>query len=521
MTSTTWWKHGAIYHIYPRSFADSDGDGVGDLPGITAHLDYLSWLGVEAIWLSPFYRSPQRDFGYDITDHTDVDPLFGTLADFDHLLAEAHRRGLRVILDFVPNHTSIDHPWFAASRTSADDPKRDWYIWRDSAGGGPPNNWRAVTGGPAWTLDSRTGQYYLHSFLPEQPDLNWRHPEVRQAMHQVMRFWLDRGVDGFRIDMVDYLLKDEHFRDEPLDGHGIYEPALARHQLNQPGTLALLRELRDITDGYPGRVLIGEVEYRLPLPRLAGYYGQDDMLHLPINFWLLFTPWQAHDLQTFITAYDRALPGDAWPNWVLGSHDISRMATRLGRDQVHVALMLLFTLRGTPVLYYGDELGMTDVPIPPHQARDPWEGRDPARTPMPWTSAPNAGFSPPEARPWLPLGNPSVNVAAQKADPGSVLNLTRALLGLRRGHAALRDGSYQPAPAPDGVLAYRRSHPDEEMLITLNLTGSALDIPIPGEPLLSTHSGTTRLLLPHEGRVTVLRAAGHVSEVGQAPATNR
>ncbi|MGI5490343.1 alpha-amylase family glycosyl hydrolase [Microtetraspora malaysiensis] len=521
MTAATWWKHGAIYHVYPRSFADSDGDGVGDLPGVTAHLDHLSWLGVEAIWLSPFYRSPQRDFGYDITDHTDVDPLFGTLADFDRLLAEAHRRGLRVILDFVPNHTSIDHPWFAASRASVDDPMRDWYIWRDPAGGGPPNNWRAVTGGPAWTLDPRTGQYYLHSFLPEQPDLNWRHPEVRQAMHRVMRFWLERGAGGFRVDMVDYLLKDERFRDEPLDGHGGYEPALARYQLNQPGTLELLRELRDITDGYPGRVLIGEVEYRLPLPRLAGYYGDDDMLHLPINFWLLFTPWRADDLQALITAYDHALPAHAWPNWVLGSHDISRMATRLGRDQVRVALMLLLTLRGTPVLYYGDELGMTDVPIPPHQARDPWEGRDPARTPMPWTSGPNAGFCPPTARPWLPLGDPSVNVAAQRADPGSHLNLTRALLGLRRGHPALRDGSYRPVPAPDGVLAYRRVHPDEEMLITFNLTGSALDIPVVGKPLLSTHSGTSRLLRPHEGRITVLTAAGHVSEVEQALATNR
>ncbi|MEU4544702.1 alpha-amylase family glycosyl hydrolase [Nonomuraea dietziae] len=499
----SWWKRGTIYHLYVRSFADTDGDGVGDLPGVTARLDHLSWLGIDAIWLSPFYRSPQRDFGYDITDHTDVDPLFGTLADFDHLLAEAHRRGLRVILDLVPNHTSIDHPWFAASRASREDPRREWYIWRDPVDGGPPNNWRAVTGGSAWTLDERTGQYYLHSFLPEQPDLNWRHPEVRLAMHEVMRFWLERGVDGFRVDMVDYLLKDELFRDEPLDEHGRYEPALARYQLNQAGTLDLLRELREITDAYPGRVLIGEVEYRLPLPRLTGYYGHDDMLHLPINFWLLFIPWRAAELQAFITDYDRAVPEHAWPNWVLGSHDISRMATRLGPDHVRAALMLLLTLRGTPVLYYGDELGMTDVPVPACQARDPWEGRDPARTPMPWTSGPNAGFCPPEAQPWLPVGADHVhrNVTAQAADPRSTLTFTRALLDLRRTHCALSRGSYEPVPAPEGVLAYRRDHPDEDLLIVLNLTGSPVAVPFRGTPLLSTHEETAGPLRPHEGRV--------------------
>ncbi|GAB2873977.1 alpha-amylase family glycosyl hydrolase [Streptomyces mayteni] len=510
-----------IYHIYPRSFQDSDGDGVGDLPGVIARLPYLAELGVDAVWLSPFFTSPQRDFGYDITDHTDVDPLFGTLADADALIAEAHRLGLRVLFDFVPNHTSVDHSWFRRSRGSRVDESRDWYLWRDPApDGGPPNNWRAVTGGSAWTWEETTGQYYLHSFLPCQPDLNWRNPRVREAMHDVMRFWLDRGVDGFRVDMVDYLVKDRHFRDEPTDAEGGYRPATARYQLNQPEILPLLREFRQIVDAYPGRVLLGELEYGLSPEQLSGYYGDDDMLHLPFNFWLLFLPWEADELRRFVTAYDGTLPAHAWPNWVLGSHDVSRPASRLGPERTRAALLLLLTLRGTPVLYYGDELGMEDVPVPAERVQDPWEavqpgqGRDPARTPMPWTTEPNGGFCPPRARPWLPLGDryTEYSVERQDADPASMLAFVRELLALRRASAALSRGRWVPDGSPqEWVLAFTREFGDERVRVLINLGPRSATVPLDSagysvllssSPARDRRATVTDLVLgPHEGCV--------------------
>ncbi|ADB33561.1 alpha amylase catalytic region [Kribbella flavida DSM 17836] len=523
MTCEDWWRDAVIYQIYPRSFQDTAGNGVGDLAGIIARLPYLSWLGVDALWMCPFYRSPQADFGYDITDHTAVDPLFGSLRDFDDLVKAAHQAGLRVIVDFVPNHTSIEHHWFVASRSSTASPYRDWYLWADPApDGGPPNNWRSVTGGSAWTHDARTDQYYLHSFLPTQPDLNWRNPAVVKAMHDVLRFWLDRDVDGFRIDMVDYLIKDQQLRDEPLDNAGGYQPATASYQLNQPETIDLLRSFRALTDGYGhGRVLIGEVEYGLPMPRLTSYYGNDDALQLPINFWLLFLPWTAQALQRFITDYEAGLPAAAWPNWVIGSHDISRAASRLGAARVRSALLVLLTLRGTPFLYYGDELGLPDAELQARDKRDPWVqadasiGRDPARTPMPWTAdLPHAGFCAAEAQPWLPIGSnhQGLDVETQLQDPGSTLHLTRDLLTLRRTHRALRAGSCQVGSLDiAGVLSYDREFNGARLRILVNCSDSTVTVSLAGARLLISTRRTTSLvndsaiLGPDEGCVIDLR----------------
>ena len=400
-----WWRPGVVYQVYPRSFADSNGDGVGDLRGIEAHLDYIVTLGVDAVWLSPIYPSPMADFGYDVSDYCDVDPIFGTLADFDSLLAAVHERGLRLILDYVPNHTSDRHPWFVSSRRARDDAKRDWYIWRDPApGGGPPNNWLARFGGSAWTFDVASGQYYLHSFLPQQPDLNWRNPDVRAAMYDVLRFWLDRGVDGFRVDVLWMLVKDDLFRDDPPNPDyrvGMPESArvIATFSADRPEVHEVTREIRAVLDGYGDRLFIGELY--LPLGRLVTYYGErNDEAQLPFNFHLLSLPWKAAAIAQFIRDYEAALPDGAWPNYVLGNHDNARIATRIGTAQTRVAAVLLLTLRGTPTMYYGDELAMTDVAIPADRVRDPaelrqpgiGEGRDPERTPMPWNATSTRGF---------------------------------------------------------------------------------------------------------------------------------
>jgi len=498
-----WWQRGVIYQIYPRSFQDSTGDGVGDLPGIIQRLDYLRWLGVDAIWISPFYPSPMADFGYDVSDHEDVDPRFGTMADYDLLLAEAHRRKIRVILDYVANHTSDQHPWFLASRASRQNPTRDWYIWRDPApDGGPPNNWRAVFGGSAWTLDAATGQYYLHAFLPEQPDVNWRHPGAREAMLGVLRFWLDRGVDGFRIDALRHVAKDLRLRDNPPNpryrpGDDPYRALLPRYSTDQPMVYPLVAAMRAITAAYgDDRVLIGELY--LPIRRLVTYYGRrGDGLHLPFNFHLLDTPWGAQAVRRVIRAYEAALPAEAWPNWVLGNHDRSRVATRIGAAQARVAAMLLLTLRGTPTLYYGDELGMANVPIPRDRVQDPFEmnvpgkglGRDPERTPMPWEPGPGAGFT--SGDPWLPLGADADrrNVAGLRQDRRSILTLYRRLLALRRRSVALRTGACRHVEARGGVLTYIRG---SDYVVALNLTLAEQRVELPrlargGRVLLSTH----------------------------------
>ena len=485
--ASPWWQTCVIYQIYPRSFQDSNDDGVGDLKGIEQRLDYLVGLGIDAIWISPIYPSPMVDFGYDVADYCDVDPCFGNLADFGDLLMQSHRRGLKVLLDFVPNHTSDRHPWFVESRASRTNQKRDWYIWRDSAAdGGPPNNWISDFGGSAWQWDEVTGQYYYHAFLGEQPDLNWRHPAVQAAMYDVMRFWFDRGVDGFRIDVLWHMVKAAGFPDNPPNP--AYQPkmgemhrVLQRHSTDQPEVHRIAAAMREIADSYGAggqgeRVLIGEIY--LPVDRLMHYYGGErPEMHLPFNFQLIDTPWDARTLATVITNYEAALPPGGWPNWVLGNHDRPRVAAKRGQAQARVAAVLLLTLRGTPTLYYGDELGLSDVAIEASQVRDPRElrepglalGRDPVRTPMPWDDGENAGFT--TARPWLPLNAdwPTRNVARMAEDPQSILALYRRLLALRRDRPALSIGDFALVNVEDEILVYERRCGAERLIVALNL----------------------------------------------------
>ncbi|NLX08189.1 MAG: DUF3459 domain-containing protein [Chloroflexi bacterium] len=484
-----WWQRGIIYQIYPRSFQDSSGDGIGNLRGILQRLDYLESLQIDAIWLSPIYRSPMADFGYDVADYTAIDPIFGTMDDFDRLLDAVHRRGMKLVMDLIPNHTSDQHAWFIESRSSRDSAKRDWYIWRDPApDGGPPNNWLSMFGGPAWTLDEHTGQYYLHQFARQQPELNYRNPEVLRAMLDVLRFWFDKGIDGFRIDVIWLLLKDEDLRDEPLNPtwDGIQPHAQFEHIYTQnlPGVHDLIRALRRVTDEYENRVLIGEIY--LPVEDLVTYYGDEDEVHLPFNFQLVELDWKAPVIREAIAAYERSLPERAWPNWVLGNHDRHRIATRAGAAQARAANMLLLTLRGTPTTYYGEEIGMENVPIPLALMQDPPAlnqpemahvvGRDPVRTPMQWDDSPNAGFTHPDATPWLPLAADyeTRNVARQDAEPASMLNLYRALTALRCQEPALYRGAYQAVEAGvDDVLAYLRTADGHaRFLVVLNLGSS-------------------------------------------------
>jgi len=506
-----WWKSAVVYQIYPRSFQDSSGNGVGDLPGITGRLDYLVDLGVDAIWVSPFYPSPMADFGYDVANYTDVDPLFGTLGDFDALVAAAHARGLKVIVDIVPNHTSDQHPWFVESRASRQSPRRDWYVWRDAKpDGSPPNNWLGVFGGLAWEWDEATGQFYLHSFIAEQPDLNWRNPAVVEAMHNVYRFWLDRGVDGFRIDVAQRIMKDPDLRDNPPADEagaqafkhlGAYESQLHIHDLDHEDIHDVYRTLRSIVDQYqPARVTIGEVHV-FDLEKWASYYGgRLDELHLPFNFTLVYSPWDAREVRRRVDSLEAALPDGAWPNYVLGNHDEPRLASRFGVERARVAAMLLLTLRGTPTLYYGDEIGMSQVPIPAEAQQDPWAilepglGRDGCRTPMQWDNSASGGFS--EAVPdnlWLPLteDRAQVNVASQLADTTSLLTLYRRLLALRRGMPALHRGTYAPIEAAaEGVFAFARAEGAEEVCVVLNFGDQAVrfvhECVVGAEPLLST-----------------------------------
>src|SRR6266705_1376812 len=453
-----WWRHGIFYQIYPRSFQDTNADGVGDIAGIIERLPYLLALGVDAIWLSPIFPSPMADFGYDIADYTGIDSLFGSIEDFDALISAVHASGLKLILDLVPNHTSDRHPWFIESRRSRDARKRDWYIWREpAADGGPPNNWMTEFGGSAWAYDAATRQYYYHAFLAQQPDLNWRNPEVRQAIHDVMRFWLRKGVDGFRVDVIWHLI-----------------------------------------DEFDARVLIGEIY--LPFERLVAYYSKDlSGAHLPFNFALLSAPWNARSVEKIIADYEAALPAGAWPNWVLGNHDRPRVASRVGQAQARVAAMLLLTLRGTPTLYYGDEIGMHQVAIAPGQVRDPFEknvpgigvGRDGCRTPMQWNATPYAGFS--TATPWLPLSDDFAqeNVINLEADTRSILGLYRALINLRKKLPQLMSGDYVPIAAQGDLLLYRRQRAGATVVIALNLGAEPVSIAsdaagLDGEILLST-----------------------------------
>ncbi|MBU1660964.1 MAG: DUF3459 domain-containing protein [Chloroflexi bacterium] len=487
MTNYLWWQTGVIYQIYPRSYKDTTGNGIGDLRGVIEKLDYLSEiLGVDAIWLSPIYPSPMADFGYDVSDYCDVHPMFGTLSDFDELLAEAHQRGIKIIIDWVPNHSSDQHPWFIESRSSRDNPKRDWYIWRDPTPLGPPNNWGSFFGGPAWTFDAKTGQYYMHQFVSGQPELNWRNPEVQTAMFDTLRFWLDRGVDGFRMDVIGLIIKDEQLRDNPpnpdapddLPENDLFSRLLQVYNMDQDEVHDVMKDIRQLFDEYDECVAIGELFGRLD--RWVKYYGESgDELHLPFNFHLMFLPWKAAAMRQSVHEMEAALPEFAWPNYVLGNHDFARLVNRYGgQAQARVAAMLLLTLRGTPTLYYGDELGLENGLIPPEKVQDPQglnlgieRTRDVCRTPMQWDDSPQAGFS--DAEPWLPVAADfaTCNVAAMWRDPASMLNLYRGLLALRKSSPALQWGSYAPVDCvPENCFVYLRAAEGQGVLVALNFS---------------------------------------------------
>jgi alpha-glucosidase len=480
-----WWRDGVIYQIYPRSYRDTNGDGVGDLEGVTERLDHLAWLGVDAIWITPISVSPDTDWGYDVAHYTAVQPALGDLAAFDRLVAEAGARGIKVVLDLVPNHTSAKHPWFREARASKHSPRRDYYVWADAKpDGSPPNNWRASFGGPAWTREPVSGQYYLHNFLPSQPDLNWWTEDVREEFDRILRFWFDRGVAGFRIDVCHAIVKDKDLRDNPPAEPGDHPYVVNFGQrkvynAERPEAHDVFRRWRAIAEEYdPPRLLLGET-YVLDVERLRPFYGDDDELQLAFNFVFLHSPFTAEGLRTVVDATEAALDGPAWPVWAISTHDLPRYVDRWcggSVERARAAVFMLLTLRGTPVLYYGDELGMRDVPVPEAQRRDPvgtgafdaGPGRDPCRTPMPWSTGPGAGFTAADAEPWLPLSTqPGVTVEEQRADPDSMLVLTRDLIALRRAEPDLSGGDYASLPTPDGVWAYRRG---QRFVVALNLS---------------------------------------------------
>ncbi|MCB0220595.1 MAG: alpha-glucosidase [Chrysiogenetes bacterium] len=496
--SSPWWSGAVIYQIYPRSFQDGNGDGIGDLPGITRRLDYLQGLGVNALWLSPIFESPMHDFGYDISDYRAIDSVFGTLEDFRTLLREARRRGIRIILDGVFNHTSHLHPWFVESRSSKTNPKRDWYIWRRKR-----NNWLSIFGGGAWEKDATTGEYYLHSFLKEQPDLNWRNPEVKAAVFSELKYWLDMGVAGFRFDVINFFFKDAQFRDNPFGLGPTPRPYdWQRHifDRNRPELHELLGELRELLDRYDA-MMVGEVFSETPDARLAAScLGRGDELHLSFDFSLMYTKWSAGAFRARLREYHESIHEKAWPCTVLSNHDQPRSLTRFGGRDAHerakVLAALLMTMRGTPFLYYGEEIGMRDLKIRRSEIVDPvgkkyWpfhKGRDPARTPMQWSGSEHAGFS--SARPWLPV-HPEFgmcNVERQRDDPDSLLSFHKRLIACRKDHRALREGGLKIENGNRGaedVLIYHR----DELSVVLNFSNrsKAIEIPRPGKVVFSTH----------------------------------
>jgi alpha-glucosidase len=525
----SWWQRAIIYQIYPLSFQDTNGDGKGDLPGILSHLDYLERLGIDAVWLSPIYPSPMADFGYDITDFSDVDPVFGSLDDLDRLLKALHARDIRLLLDFVPNHTSELHPWFVESRSSRENPKRDWYVWVDPGpDGGPPNNWLSRFGGSAWEWDAATGQYYYHAFLKEQPDLNWRNPAVPAAMGDALRFWLRRGVDGFRIDAAAVLAEDALLRDDPPDPeaneHTPPPDRLKRvYTDSRPEVLDWLAELRAVVDEFPDRVLLGEVD--ISRDRVAQFYGDEErpIIHLPLNYGLRDTAWEAAKIATTIEEYRGWLPPHGWPNWVIGGHDKKRIASAIGPDQARVAAMLFLTLPGTALFYAGDELGMCGGPTKGQQVLDPFErrvpgyglNRDPQRTPMQWDGSAHAGFT--TGTPWLRVAEDYRvrNVEAEAADPHSILNLYRRLIALRHAEDALTVGQYTTVLVEGAIMAYSRAHAGRRILVLLNLSAHPQNCNLPrmrgGHVLLSTYlDGQERML---SDRITLRSNEGLIIEL--------
>ena len=502
MSDAPWWRGAVIYQIYPRSFQDSDGDGVGDLPGIIDRLDYVASLGVDAIWISPFFKSPMADYGYDIADFRDVDPVFGTLEDFDRLLAKAHALGLKVMIDQVPSHTSNQHAWFEESRRSRDNPKADWYVWADPREDGtPPNNWLSIFGGPAWQWEPRRGQYYLHNFLAAQPDLNFHHPEVPDAALDHLRFWLDRGVDGFRLDSINFCFHDEQLRDNPAKpaeqrvGRG-FSPdspyAYQRHLFNntRPENLAFLKRLRALLDAYPDRVALGEVSSEDSLATMAEYTG-DQHLHTSYSFELLSAEHSAGYIRGTVQALERGMP-QGWPCWAISNHDSVRVRTRWAAPDApdHVASLfsaLACSLRGSVCVYQGEELGLPEADVPFEALRDPYgitfwpdsKGRDGCRTPMPWRDAPQGGFT--DGTPWLPLDgrHRRLSVETQEGDETSPLNRFRRFLQWRRRRPAMKWGDIRLLDVPEPLLAIERRFGDDVVLAVFNLGSEPVTVPLP------------------------------------------
>ncbi|MET0901985.1 MAG: alpha-amylase family glycosyl hydrolase [Acidimicrobiales bacterium] len=509
-----WWKTAVVYQIYPRSFRDTTGDGVGDLRGIIDGLDHLEWLGVDALWLSPVFRSPMVDHGYDVSDYCDVDPIFGSLVDMDELVDRAHHRGLKVLLDWVPNHTSDQHPWFLASRSSRDDPKRGWYVWRDGSPDERPNDWcRAFPPGePAWSWDEPTQAWFLHLFAPEQPDLNWDHPDVRPAMLDTLRFWLDRGVDGFRMDVVHAIGKGDDLPELTAD-----EAKIVTGIIDVPKTHEHLREIRTLLDSYPGeRTSVGEV-FLLDPAQVAKYYGDDDELHLSFNFAPLFSRWRAASWARNVRTASEVLDDAGhWATWVLSNHDNPRHRTRYGGDEriARAAAVLLLTLRGTPFLYAGEELGLEDAFVPPERHVDPSGGRrDGCRAPIPWTAEPSHGWAGEDT--WLPFPpEPETrNAATLRNDPGSILHLYRGLLALRRQSPALQLGTIEVLDSPDDVLMYERRLADDVRVVAISFRDTPISVSL-GPVAVELSSDVERAggavledsLHPHEA--VLLRPAG-------------
>lgn len=517
--SLPWYRKNVIYQIYPWSFKDSNGDGVGDLRGIIEKLDYLNdgpdSLNVGAIWLSPVYPSPMKDFGYDISDYCNIDSRFGSLEDFDELVEKAHARDVRIIMDLVTNHTSIEHPWFKESRSSRKNPKRDWYIWHDpKPDGSPPNNWISVSGGPMWTLDETTNQYYLHNFLPCQPDLNWRNKEVQEEMKRVIEFWIKRGVDGFRVDAASHFMEDTEFRDDPINLHYIkgknspYDQFLHTFSTNQPGIKEVIGLMCNIADQNKDVFIVSEAY--LSLEDMAKFYRFcETPVHAPFNFSLLHLPWRAKEIREAIDAYDKTLEPQDIPTYVLGNHDNSRVASRRGIAQARASAVLLLTLRGTPFIYYGEELGMQDVGIPKKQLKDGFietsDGvfsRDPERTPMQWDSSKHAGFT--SGEPWLPLSKDyeTLNVEHQATDRHSMLNLYKTIIKFRNTSNALLHGTYRSidTKSPD-VYGFIRESSTEKLLILINFSNDIVTEPfnfVLGKMIVSTYMDHMNLPVAQE-----------------------
>ena len=520
-----WWRDGIIYQIYPRSFADSNGDGIGDLQGIISKLDYLQDLGVDAIWLSPINPSPDVDFGYDVSNYLEIDPKYGSLEDFDDLLQAAHQHSIRVILDLVLNHTSDQHPWFVQARSSRDNPYHDWYLWKDPAAGGRvPNNWQAVFGGRAWEYDPTVGQYYYHMFYKQQPDVNWRNPEVRQALLDVFRFWAGRGVDGFRLDVYNVYFKDAHYRNNPSKmGIRGFDRQEHLYDCDQPELIPLLQEIRQVLDGYPQRYAVGETFNANP--RNAAQYCQPGLLHQTFNFAFLLSPWKPARFLKAIQEWEGNLAPESTPTYVLNNHDNPRSATRYARgedDEINkVAAALLLTQRGTPFLYYGEEIGMRDVPIPRSQIQDPvgkrfwpfYAGRDGCRSPMQWDSSPHAGFT--RGEPWLPAHTNAAarNAVSQRANSGSLWHFYQSLIQLRKSVPALRDGMFLPLTFdPKTLLAYLRQTQEDTIMVILNFSRRPVKFALGGEvrraawELLLSNKRTT---LESLEKPTLLPLLGH------------